>query len=61
MKAPNMKILLLVIGLFILAFAGLAIGVILRKKSLRGGCGGPAQGDCQENSCTCAGKDEKPR
>lgn len=56
-----MKTLLLVLCLFLLAFAGLAVGVILRKKSLRGGCGGTAQGDCQESSCTCSGKDEKPR
>ena len=56
-----MKTLLLVLGLFLLAFAGLAIGVILRKKTLRGGCGGPAKGDCKESSCACSGKDEKPR
>jgi hypothetical protein len=55
-----MKTLLLVLGLFLLAFAGLAIGVILRKKRLRGGCGGPAQGDCKEGSCTCD-KDEAQR
>jgi hypothetical protein len=56
-----MKTLLLVLGLFLLAFAGLALGVILRTKSLRGGCGGPAHGDCQESSCACSGTDEKPR
>lgn len=55
-----MKTLLLVLCLFLLAFAGLALGVILRKKRLRGGCGGPAKGDCKEGSCTC-GKDEERR
>ena len=48
-----MKILFLVLGLFLLAFAGLALGVILRNKRLRGGCGGPATGDCKEGSCSC--------
>ena len=48
-----MKTLLLVLCLFLLAFAGLALGVILRKKSLRGGCGGPAKGDCKEGTCSC--------
>jgi hypothetical protein len=52
---------LLGLGLCLLAFAGLALGVILRKKKLRGGCGGPAQGDCQESSGSCSCKDEKPR
>jgi hypothetical protein len=55
-----MKTLLLVLALFLLAFAGLAIGVILRRKSLRGGCGGPAKGDCKEGTCSCE-RDEKPR
>jgi hypothetical protein len=52
---------LLVLFFFLLAFAGLALGVILRKKSLRGGCGGPAKRDCKEGSCACSGKDEAQR
>ena len=48
-----MMILLLVLGLFLLAFAGLAVGVMLRRKKLRGGCGGPAKGDCKEGTCSC--------
>ncbi|MDO9079290.1 MAG: hypothetical protein Q7U44_00705 [Desulfuromonadales bacterium] len=56
-----MTTLLLVLFFFLLAFAGLAIGVILRKKSLRGGCGGPTQGACKEGSCACSGKDEAQR
>ncbi|MDZ4185552.1 MAG: hypothetical protein U1D97_11310 [Desulfuromonadales bacterium] len=56
-----MTTLLLVLFFFLLAFAGLAIGVILRNKRLRGGCGGPAQGDCKEGSGSCSCKDEKPR
>ena len=56
-----MTMLLLVLFFFLLAFAGLALGVILRKKSLRGGCGGAGQGDCKESSGSCSCKDEKPR
>jgi hypothetical protein len=55
-----MTTLLFVLVFFLLAFAGLAIGVILRKKSLRGGCGGPTKGDCKEKSGSCSCKDEKP-
>jgi hypothetical protein len=55
-----MKTLLLVLCLFLIAFAGLALGVILRKKRLRGGCGGPANGVCKEGCCTCD-KDEAQR
>lgn len=49
-----MKILLLVLLFFLLAFAGLATGVLLRRKRLRGGCGGPGTGDCKKERCTCA-------
>lgn len=56
-----MKTLLVVLCLFLLAFAGLATGVILRNKRLRGGCGGPAKRDCKEGSDSCSCKDEKPR
>lgn len=56
-----MIILLLVLLLFLLAFAGLATGILLRRKSLRGGCGGPGKGDCKESSCACSDNDEKPR
>lgn len=56
-----MKTLLVVLFFFLLAFAGLAIGVMLRRKKLRGGCGGPTQGDCKEGSGSCSCKDEKPR
>jgi len=55
------KAILPVLFLFILAFAGLATGVILRNKSLRGGCGGPGKGDCKEGSGSCSCKGEKPR
>lgn len=54
------KTLLLVLFFFLLAFAGLAIGVVLRNKSLRGGCGGSGKGDCKEGSCSCD-KDENSR
>lgn len=56
-----MTTLLLVLFFFLLAFAGLALGVMLRNKRLRGGCGGPAKGDCKEGSDSCSCKDEKPR
>lgn len=56
-----MQILLVVILFFLLAFVGLAIGVILRNKSLRAGCGGPGKGDCREGSCSCREGAGKPR
>ena len=56
-----MKTILPVLVLFLIAFVGLSLGVILRNKSLRGGCGGPAKGDCKEKSGSCSCKDEKPR
>jgi hypothetical protein len=34
-----MKLFLLVLILFLLAFAGLAAGLILRRRGLRGACG----------------------
>lgn len=56
-----MTTLLLVLCFFLLAFAGLAVGVILRNKQLRGGCGGPGKGDCKEGSGSCSCKGENPR
>ncbi|WP_432823799.1 hypothetical protein [Trichloromonas sp.] len=46
-----MKSYLATLVLFLLAFAGLATGLILRRKGLRGGCGSSAATDC-----TCRGK-----
>jgi hypothetical protein len=52
-----MKIYLAVLVLFLIAFAGLAAGLILKRKGLRGGCR-PATGtdrDCQCKSVTDPG------
>ncbi len=49
-----MKVYFAVLVLFLLAFSGLAIGLILKRKGLRGGCN-PASGtgrDCQCKSVT---------
>jgi len=56
-----MKTILLVLFFFLLAFVGLAIGVLFGNKRLRGGCGGLGKGDCKEKSGACSCKDEKPR
>lgn len=37
--------------LFLLAFAGLALGVIMKRRGLRGGCGGShGNGCCKESA-----------
>ncbi len=43
-----MKIVLIALAVFLVAFAGLATGLIFRGKGLRGGCGSKEAGrDCQ--------------
>lgn len=56
-----MLTLLFVLILFLLAFAGLSIGIILRNRSLRAGCGGAGKGDCKEGGCSCRDGQEKSR
>lgn len=48
-----MKIFLAALVLFLLAFSGLAAGLLLKRKGLRGGCK-PASG--AEHDCHCEGE-----
>lgn len=51
---------LIVLLLFLLAFLGMAAGVIMGRRSLRGGCGGSRQkSDCRETACHCSGAGSK--
>lgn len=45
-----MKVFFIALVLFLLAFAGLAAGLLLKRKGLRGGCT-PAPGNDQECHC----------
>lgn len=46
---------LAVLLLFLLAFAGMALGVVMGRKSLRGGCGGVQPKDsCKTDKCHCS-------
>jgi hypothetical protein len=45
-----MKLLALVLLFFLLAFAGLAAGLILRRRGLRGACG---TAQSTKNDCRC--------
>lgn len=45
-----MKLFVAALILFLLAFAGLAVGLIIRKRGLRGGCG-HAPG--RDQNCRC--------
>ncbi|MHB8058235.1 MAG: hypothetical protein ACYDHC_10120 [Desulfuromonadaceae bacterium] len=53
-----MTTLLMVLLLFLLAFTGMAAGVVMGRRSLRGGCGsGHQKSDCKKSECQCsAGK-----
>ena len=53
-----MKTLLAALVLFLLAFAGLAAGLLLKRKGLRGGCTPPPGA---EHSCHCKGENNKER
>ncbi|MHB8121634.1 MAG: (Na+)-NQR maturation NqrM [Desulfuromonadaceae bacterium] len=51
-----MTLTLAVLLLFLLAFVCMALGVIMGRKGLRGGCGSvPAKGDCNKSECHCSG------
>jgi hypothetical protein len=54
-----MRLALAVLLLFLLAFAGLALGLLMGRKGVRGGCGSShGQGDCDTKSrCRCSGHD----
>jgi hypothetical protein len=56
-----MKLALAVLLLFLLAFAGLALGLLMGRKGVRGGCGSSQnQGDCATKSrCRCSGHDPR--
>lgn len=45
-----MKVLFLTLVLFLLAFAGLAIGLALKRKGVQGGCRLPSE---SERTCRC--------
>lgn len=45
-----MKLFLVALGLFLLAFAGLATGLIFKRKGLRAGCG---SGRSSDKDCQC--------
>lgn len=42
-----MQVYFAVLILFLLAFSGLAAGLLLKRRGLRGGCGSGAKDDCQ--------------
>ncbi len=43
-----MKLFFAALFLFLVAFAGLAAGLLMKRKGLRGGCGSAlSKGDCQ--------------
>ena len=53
-----MTLILVVLLLFLLAFVCMALGVIMGRRGLRGGCGSgsvPAKGDCNKSECRCSG------
>jgi hypothetical protein len=53
-----MKVFFAALVIFLLAFAGLATGLILRRKALRGGCGSASGSgrDCQCKTATAPDK-----
>lgn len=51
-----MTTVLVVLLLFLLAFAGMAAGLLMGRKSMRGGCGsGREKIDCTKSECHCSG------
>ena len=50
-----MKVYFAALVIFLLAFAGLAVGLILKRKGLRGGCR-PAPGADSDCQCKSAAK-----
>ena len=55
-----MKVFFVVLIFFLLAFSGLAAGLLLRRKGLRGGCGSApdSDGKCQ---CKTNAGDNSPK
>jgi len=50
-----MTMTLAVLLLFLLAFICMALGVIMGRRSLRGGCGsGAIKDDCTKSECHCS-------
>lgn len=54
-----MKMLIPALIVFLLAFAGLSIGIMFGRKSISGGCGS-SEGKLAELSCTCGRNDDTP-
>jgi len=52
-----MKIYVAALILFLLAFVGLAAGLLLKRKGLRGGCGSAAS---TERDCQCKVVRQRP-
>lgn len=50
-----MTTILMVLFGFLLAFLGMAAGVIMGRRGLRGGCGsGHETSDCKKSDCHCS-------
>lgn len=51
-----MKTILIVLLLFLLAFLGMAVGVIMGRRTLRRGCGSVTEtkSDCKKSECDCS-------
>jgi len=50
-----MKVFLAALVLFLIAFAGLAAGLLCKRRGLRGGCGSASAGDGRDCQCKAAG------
>lgn len=55
-----MTALLAVLLLFLLAFAGMALGPLMGRKGIKGGCGGGRTKDAgKADACQCSGGCQK--
>jgi len=50
-----MKVFLAALVLFLIAFAGLATGLLCKRRGLRGGCGSAPAGGGRDCQCKSAG------
>lgn len=51
-----MTTVLVVLLLFLLAFTGMALGLLMGRKGLKGGCGGGStKNTCKTDACHCSG------
>jgi hypothetical protein len=54
-----MTTLLAALLLFLLAFLGMALGVIMKRASLRRGCGSSREGNCCQKNATLENTPDK--